>query len=361
MPTRLLVTTYTVMLAAVALVASCDGSSSPGGGSVVPPATPLTVPPQTWTWVPVPDSQCDDGSPTGFAVNPGDSKDLFIYFEGGGACWDALTCRVLKTATQGPVGATEWAARQTALAGVGPFDRTRAANPFKDATMVYIPYCTGDLHAGNNVASYAIGADVQPYHHAGRPDTVLFLSRIFATWPVPERLVVSGSSAGGYGALLNYDLFRRVYPAARAYLVDDAGPLLEADGVPPSERDAWFTTWKLGDVVDPFCPACRTDLSAAYTALTSRYRGDRMALLSSLQDVTIRTYFMLTPDAFQTALLQLIADHITPTVGFRTFVITGEQHTLLSTMTTSTTNNVVLEPWLNDMVNDKAGWVSVQP
>ena len=101
----------------------------------------------------MPESACHDGSPTGFAINVQDTSDLFIFFEGGGACWDYLTCVVAPVPRHhGPVGATEWAARQQMLPE--PFDRTRATNPFRNATMIYIPYCTGDLHVGDNVATY---------------------------------------------------------------------------------------------------------------------------------------------------------------------------------------------------------------
>jgi hypothetical protein len=316
---------------------------------------PLQATAGAWTWVDVPDSRCDDGSPTGFAVNPQDTSDLFIFFEGGGACWNYLTCVAVGTASKGPVGSAQWTARQSSLPA--PFDRVRASNPFRNATMVYIPYCTGDLHVGDNLADYR-GVS---YYHKGRPDTVAFLSRVASTWADPARVVVSGSSAGGYGAALTYDLARKTFPKARMYLVDDAGPLLEGNAVPAEERTAWILAWNIGGLIDDLCAGCRSDFSLAHKTLTTRFPNDRMALLSSLQDVTIRTYFMLTPDAFQTALLQLVADHIAPTVGFRTFIITGEQHTLLGTMTTSTTNNTVLEAWLNDMINDKAPWASVQP
>ena len=40
-------------------------------------------------------------------------------------------------------------------------------------------------------------------------------------------------------------------------------------------------------------------------------------------------------------------------------MITGQQHTLLGTMTTSTTNGTVLEPWLDSMINDKSDFVPV--
>jgi hypothetical protein len=336
---------------------SCDSSSGSYQG-VPRDLPPLTATPGTWTWIDVPESQCEDGTPTGFAINVQDTSDLYIFYEEGGACWDYLTCVVVDTATHGPVGSAEWAAREAMLPE--PFDRTRASNPFRNATMIYVPYCTGDLHVGDNVATYQ-GLTTKTYYHKGLPDTTAFLSRVASTWRDPARVVVSGSSAGGFGAILTYDLTRKTFPDARMYLVDDAGPLLEGDALPASEKNAWISAWNIGGFIDAQCTGCRTDFSLLNSTLAKRYPNDRMALLSSLQDATIRTYFMLTPQMFQTDLLQMIADRLDPTVAFREFLISGEQHTLLGTMTTSATNGTVLEPWLDEMINDQKTWVAVKP
>src|SRR5450432_912441 len=66
----------------------------------LPDATPpITAPSETWTWVPLAGMTCADGSPTGVGVNLTDRSDrVMIYFQGGGACGDATTCFVTKTA-----------------------------------------------------------------------------------------------------------------------------------------------------------------------------------------------------------------------------------------------------------------------
>src|SRR5450432_884591 len=201
-----------------------DGGTPDAGATDASAGAPISATPGTWTWVDVPGSACDDGTPTGFAVNPGAGDDLLVYFEGGGACWDYTTCFVLKSAMQGPVGKAQWATRATQI-NVGPFDRAHATNAFRASSYVYIAYCTGDLHGGSNVATYT-GADTRMFHHVGHLNAVTYLARIAATWPHPSRVVVSGTSAGGFGATLNYDMFRAAFPAAKMALVDDAGPLL---------------------------------------------------------------------------------------------------------------------------------------
>jgi hypothetical protein len=85
-----------------------------------------------------------------------------------------------------------------------------------------------------------------------------------------------------------------------------------------------------------------------------------MALLTSLQDQTIRTYFLilLGPD-FETRLRALVADRLAPTTTFRTFAIPGESHTLLGGVDTITSGGFTLEAWLTAMLAGDPGWASV--
>ena len=157
---------------------------------------------------------------------------------------------------------------------------------------MFVPYCTGDLHGGSNVATYDV-LGPRPFHHVGHLNLQAALPLVRATWPGATRVTVSGSSAGGFGATLNYDTIRRAYPAATIALVDDAGPFLEGSGIPPDQHANWNTNWHLDALVGPLCPSCQNDLSQMYPALAALYPSDRMALLSSLQDQVIRTYFLI--------------------------------------------------------------------
>ena len=308
---------------AIAL-AGCGGGLSDQTPDMAPPADmalppmgdPITSPMNQWTWIDFPDSSCDDGSPTGIGVYNAGSPNLLVFMNGGGACWSYLTCYTLNTAVHGPFGQAQF---NMALASVGPgtiFDRNEPRNPFRDWSYVFVPYCTGDVHAGDNVVVYTDtqSGDMKTYHHKGHANVLAYLKRIAPTFPSPKKLVVSGSSAGGYGASMNYADFRRYFPSSEAYLLDDSGPALEAPSIPQGYIDAWYASWNLGEVLGPACgDACKTDLSAALTALDKAYPHDRMALLSSEQDATIRNYFLLSPSGFQTALLMTAQDILDPT------------------------------------------------
>ncbi|HEX9305861.1 MAG TPA: hypothetical protein VF894_00125, partial [Anaeromyxobacter sp.] len=114
--------------------------------------------------------------------------------------------------------------------------------------------------------------------------------------PRPRRVVVAGSSAGGFGTLLAYDRVRAQWPATGpdavgAALVDDSGPTFVGTAIPTSLRAAWWDAWNLTSTVTPLCPACRDDLSQIWSTVAAANSTDRFALLSTTEDATIRAFF----------------------------------------------------------------------
>jgi len=351
-------------IAMLLVLAACGGSTPDPlpPPAYPPPGAPLTgLPAGAWSWVSFPDSSCDDGSPTGIAVNPGTGPDLLVLLNGGGACWDYLTCYTLNTASHGPFGEAEFLRLgATALPG-SILDRGLAGNPFADATLVFVPYCTGDIHGGDRLATYVGPAETRVHHHAGHTNVLAFLRRLAATWPAPERLVVAGASAGGFGALINYDAFRHYWPGARSFLVDDSGPPLGPGAASQLLLTTWFTSWGLDRALDPVCgAACHTDLSAQIGALSRRFPQDRLALLTSLQDQVIAGYYFLGGVALEREILRLTAEVIAPTPNFRAFVVAGSSHTMLGDPA-AFAQGVPLLTWIEQQVSGDAAWQTRQP
>jgi hypothetical protein len=349
-------------LAGFAIVAGgCGG----GGSNAATPATlssasgPIGASPNSWTWIDVPQSNCDDGSPTGFAVSPGTGPDLVIYFNGGGACWDVTTCLVHPEETKGPFGKTQFTAVVPQLNG-SILDRGVANNPFATATLVFIPYCTGDIHAGNNVATYVEpnGTTFQ-YHHVGHANALAFLARIVAMWPSPRKLVIAGSSAGGFGALMNYDSFRSRFTPTEAYLIDDSGPPLPNGLLAASILTDIYANWNLGALLDPLCN-CRNGFEPLMAALIQKYPNDRMSLISSEQDAEIRAYYQLTAAQFQLALDQITVEVMQPATNARYFLVPGQSHDELANPA-AYSENVPLLTWINQQVLDDRLWINESP
>jgi pectinacetylesterase len=355
-----------VFALASALAAAACGSSpslSPAGGSLPPPVLgqPISgITPGQWNWVPFPDSACGDGSPTGIGVNPGTGPDLVLFLDGGGACATGLTCFTFRTATTlGPFGPAEFAKSSERLPG-SILDRALRGNPFADATLVFVPYCTGDVHGGDKVVNYT---DVPgTVHHVGHSNVLSYLERIAATYTAPRRLVVSGSSAGGFGSIVNYGSVRAYYPAAQGFLIDDSGPPLESDPGPLISEG--LRVWGIADVLAPLCGGpgiCEVNLSRGLAALARNHPADRFSLLSWNVDPVISAFYARPTPAFTASLLAMTADVIDPAPNIRAFIVAGQSHTVLGSPGAVSQNGVSLVDWLAQQVSGSAAWSSVKP
>ena len=321
----------------------------------------ISAPSGAWTWVDFPDSACDDGSTTGIGINPSATRtNVLLYFEGGGACWDYTTCYVLNTATHGPFQKANFDAVASGMGG-SIFDRTSTQNPFQDWSYVYIPYCTGDVHTGSNVITYGSGTFSGTYHHMGHANALAYLARLGPTFPAPEKLVVSGSSAGAGGATSNYAYARAYWPRAEMFLLADSLPFFQ-QGEMPASTPTWIANWGSAAMLDALCgPACVADLSRVYPTLRAAFPVDRMALLSSEQDGTISRYYGMGAAQYEADLNGLATEVLRP-ANIRTFFVNGSTHTMLyGPGSFSTTSAVGLWSWLTQMTSDDANWVSAGP
>ncbi|MCC6996921.1 MAG: esterase [Deltaproteobacteria bacterium] len=319
---------------------------------------PITAPDRTWTFIPFPDSSCDDGTPTGIGVSlVAGAPGVLIYLNGGGECYDYNTCFVLNTAARGPFGAAQFAQVSSGGFVQSLFDRNLSGSPFAAWSHIFVPYCTGDLHTGERDTTYTMGANSRVYHHRGRSNLVAYLRRIAASFPAGTRVALAGSSAGGYGAVYSHDLFRQSFPTGRFYVIDDSGPLLAGDGIPAAQRTAWYANWGLG-WLDALCATCRSDMSQLHSALATRYPADRTALISSVRDQTIASYLMLTPANLEAAVRALAAT-LSALPERRAFLLPGNSHTTLGNPGTLTAGDgFSLMGWLGQQLLDDTGWVS---
>jgi Pectinacetylesterase len=220
--------------AAAADAATPDAGPPPANVDTSPVDT-STIPPETWTWVPVQGSQCRDGSATGFgiSVNP-QSPNLMIFLEGGGACFNALTCAMNPSSFD--------SSTLSSAATGGLLDRTDMANPVKDWNMVYLPFCTGDIFGGNNPNATVSGVSgVQQF--VGYVNVTRFLAKLAPTFKSITKVLLTGMSAGGFGAAANYQQVARAFAPIPVYDLDDSGPPMEDPYVPKCLQKAWADLW----------------------------------------------------------------------------------------------------------------------
>lgn len=334
-----------------------DVTSGPAGGREA--SEPFVAEPETWTWVPIEGAFCADGSPTGIGVSLSKkSSRLVVYFMGGGACWSEASCTEFRTALHlGGYDGRDFEAEIGLIGATAPFRRDDETNPFKDDSYVFIPYCTGDVHGGRRVATYG----GEPFHHVGFENLTRALPRLRATFEAPERVVVTGSSAGGIGAGFNFWRFKELYPAARAYLLDDSGPPLPPPYLSAEREGAWRAAWNLDATLPEDCADCGERLDALLDHYAVKYAGTRMALLSYTHDSVISAFYGISGPDFYEGLKELADEHFDGTESFRYFYDVGGSHVMLATPKTVSQGGTSLWKWIGLMVQDDPAWKSVHP
>lgn len=378
-------------LALAAFAAACGSSPSSPDSIVVGQGTDIAGAPG-WKWIPFDDAYCTDmlspgvftTSTTGLAVSWGTGRDLVIFLQGGGACWDFVTCGGATalvpgtpTASTGPFGPSQFAADIYAKYPNAWVHRDKMPAAIATATVVFVPYCTGDVHSGDKVTTYAspfAGLPAITWHHVGHANLEAFLRRLAPALQLgaADMLVVAGSSAGGFGSLANYPTIRARWPGAKAYLVDDSGPPLVGDAIPASSRAAWYASWNMGASLDAFCPECPSDLSMGLVHVLASYPQDRVALLSHTQDAVICGFFgtftqtppYLVPKdplTFESELRALGTTVIAPAANGRYFYTSGTGHPTLEDPSAITTPAPGLPAWIDEMLSDSPSWASVAP
>jgi hypothetical protein len=161
-----------------------------------------------------------------------------VMFEGGGACWDQAACKggtELDAVNPDGIPAnymTDWN-RQAHLGLVTPF--TMRLDPLQAVqtqswNIVYVTYCTGDVHTGNKIATYDNVDPANPmvYYHRGATNAKAVAAWMAANLKQPEHLLITGFSAGGAGSTALYPAFREALKPKKMALLADSGPLFNA-------------------------------------------------------------------------------------------------------------------------------------
>lgn len=199
-----------------------------------------------WQRVEIPGTQCSDGSQYKFWLydNPS-SNNLLIMFEGGGACWDYESC----SGALGQLGAAnpnglddnyiyEFKAKYVSplVNGADPGMPLRPKNPLvtNGWDVVYMPYCTGDVHVGNKVAIYHDPTGVNPplgFIHKGYHNTTEAMDYLAQQFPSINKMLITGFSAGGVASVAAYYQIRNTLQPNQGFMLNDSGPLFPAPNI----------------------------------------------------------------------------------------------------------------------------------
>lgn len=342
------------------------------------PKPPLVTQPlelRQWRWIAVPEMRCANDTPGGFFANFTDqSRDLVVFFGGGGVCYDATSC-LLDTFLLlgvGPVPLLSWLGDQQSSSGI--FDRNDPSNPFRDANFTYFPHCTGDGHTADKVTVYP---GMSPIQQVGYRNVQEALRIIGPTFEHVERVTVAGFSAGGIGSLANYHQIAWLFEClghAPPLLIDDAGPVLRQPFLADVSQEKLRVGWGLDATFAELCPECSTQgYHLALQRIRELHPGARTALVNAYGDSVVRQLysamsfdlsFVNDPNVLRLGLLDYASwtatlPDPTPDTRHREFFYYSERHGALVVAPLSATPG--LAQFLQAQLDDAPGWESVHP
>jgi hypothetical protein len=371
---------FALTMALLGCGSSSNGETPSGADASVDAAAEAAAPitgltQGQWVWVPIEGALCRDGSSTGIGVNLGSKSDkLMIFLEGGGACFNDQSCGYLNPSQFGSTNFTTQVVDAEGKTGI--FDRTASNNPVADWNFVYIPYCTGDIHSGNNVTGADAGsASISNQHFVGYANVGIDLQRIVPTFPGLSQVLLTGISAGGFGAAANYVQVAKAFSPVPVFSLDDSGPPMEAPYTATCQQQQCADLWGLDKTILKDCGGDCTNPSSYQLDYAKHvgkaYPNVPFGLIESEQDMVITLFFglgtnngandcngtILTSESGSTFTMGL--EDIRAKLmnsNFGSFIFGGNAHTsLLSNFTTNTrtSDGVLLTDWVSQLIAGK--------
>lgn len=290
---------------------------------------------------------CIDGSEFTMATRGQNTRELVIFLQGGGACWpgfDACTTNVSE-----------------GIPKAGILDPDKENNPLASWNTVYVPYCDGGLHA-SDVDRDEDGDGQNDRFQRGLHNLSASLDVAVRTFPAPSRIVLAGSSAGGFGTTFALPLVRNLYPTVPIEVVNDSGlGVLRPDE--PEFTSARFEQWNVTAFLPASCETCIGD--DGHTTDYHKWQLEQddnftLGMMSYTQDAVIAvTFTQAGGEVFEEALIEELADLEGDYPDrVKSFVVDGTAHTFLMSSLETTAGGVSVSDWLTAMLEGSADWVS---
>ncbi len=237
----------------------------------------------------------------------------------------------------------------------GPFGPVSADpdNPVARWNYIYVPTCDGSFHFGDAAADY--DDDGMPDHfHNGLRQTSAAVSLMKQLFPNSRKILIAGSSNGGYGTFGATPIVRLAFPDARLYVLNDSGPGLFR----PEEPALWpvlIKTWNLSSMLPTNCQQCQNQLIYLFDWMLDYDSKLKIGMYTSYQDAVVSQVVGMSgaenEQLLRTTTTQIHQNH--PDT-FKRYFIQGDSHCIADFY--NQVNGVTVWMWLDAFINDRPGW-----
>lgn len=242
---------------------------------------------------------------------------------------------------------------------------------------MYIPYCTGDVHGGNNTGVDVPGVGApKKQSFVGYANVGFDLKRIIPTFPNVTQVLVTGESAGGFGAFYNYDRIAQAFCPTPVDLIDDSGPPMTDTYMAPCLQQRWRTLYNFNATLPKDCVDCSLPNGGGFVntwkLLGQKYPDRNLGLISSDKDNTISTFYgfgknncqnidgfipsPLSGAEYSAGLLEVRDMFLKASPAWSSYFISSTQHTWIGggSYYSSMVMGVSMTSWVDGIVNGAA-------
>lgn len=298
---------------------------------------------------------CADGGPFFTAYRAGSTNNLAIVLDGGGACWNDLSCAIGTARLEpGPPGREGILSLWSEVA-------------IRDWHTVFVPYCDASVFTGDNIVQFPRAGE-RIFH--GLRNLSAALTVAAAKVPDPDRILVTGQSAGSFGSIFAIGPARVAFPDAEMFLFADSGP-----GVTNPENELQLAdfraNWRFTDRLP--CASCDPQfVRFVGWMLQNDPKFVRAGVFSFTEDAVIRqflgtiqlfSYDPMPPDEYG----RLVRSEVVPLerrfLGrFEYFLAPGTTHVVSwddELFEGTEVDGLRVRDWFNGLIRRNADWRSV--
>lgn len=196
-----------------------------------------------WYAIDIDEAVSSDGSRWQGYIKKGSENKVMVLFFGGGLSIDEYTAARTLEREDGFYNAnittsTHIMARYIAKYGIGSSSKD---NPFKDWSIIAIPYSNGDFHSGQGEFEYTAfdGSQQILYHHGYTNYQLMMNEALKYIGNHPKQLLITGASAGGFGSAILADDVTTFFPKTKDLTVYVDSSLLLYDKWNGVMTDVW--------------------------------------------------------------------------------------------------------------------------
>lgn len=250
--------------------------------------------PQKGKWYRLPITECVSGNDGPFhgSIRIGTENKLMVMFHGGGVSWNEHMAARPNTIYMPIEGDNFYALDGDMVADVATghgISSRKKSCPFRNWSVISIPYCCGDFHCGAGDFPYtALDGSHQVLRHHGYLNYRAVMKKAMKyIGNAPEQIMVTGFSAGGFGTALLTDDVMGLFPECQDVVCYVDSGFMLYDGWRHAAEQVWHAPKEI-------CDRLRTDdiTLDSLQALKANH-GDRVKICfsCSVRDVALSEYW----------------------------------------------------------------------